>query len=361
VSAAECVRVFPALDAGSIDGGALWYDARMTRPERLTLAFVASAAAAGAQVANHVEAEGFQIDGGKIRTVQVVDRLDGRRYPLRARQVIIAAGPWTNSLAARASGDQPASEPRQALALNLVVGRRLAEAAVGLKAGRFAGPDPGGSGGRFLFLAPQDRTTLLGTWYALDGPGDAEASLERGAGELLAAFNRACPGLDLSASDIVGRQWGRLPLKAGQEPGDANTLADRPRIGSGPRRLENLLTVEAVKYTTARAVAEDVVDQVLASMGLAPRPCRTAETPLVGAGQSQDGELPLADRMQRAAREEMAVTLGDVVFRRTELGNPPGPTPDQVQLATAIVGDTLGWDAARRARESATLLERETP
>ena len=80
---------------------------------------------------------------------------------------------------------------------------------------------------------------------------------------------------------MVARQMGRLPFKAGLEPGPAFALAERPRIGgpevSGPA---NLLTVEAVKYTTARAVAARVVDAVLASLGMEPRPCRTAETPL---------------------------------------------------------------------------------
>ena len=149
--------------------------------------------------------------------------------------------------------------PRHALALNLVIGRRVAEVAVGLRSSRLPSGDPGGSGGRFLFLAPQERSTLLGTWYAV---ADRTATipppaLDRGAETLLAEFNRACPGLGLSPSDdVVGRQWGRLPLKAGLERGHPATLAERPRVGwPDGRGPANLLTVEAVKYTTARAVA----------------------------------------------------------------------------------------------------------
>ncbi|MGH7578854.1 MAG: FAD-dependent oxidoreductase, partial [Gemmatimonadales bacterium] len=101
VSRAECLRLCPALDPGVVTGGALWYDARMTRPERLTLAFVVSAASAGAQVANHAEAGGFEIEDGVVRSVEVVDHLTGQRHRVRARQVVIAAGPWTETLAAR--------------------------------------------------------------------------------------------------------------------------------------------------------------------------------------------------------------------------------------------------------------------
>ncbi|MGH7579429.1 MAG: glycerol-3-phosphate dehydrogenase C-terminal domain-containing protein, partial [Gemmatimonadales bacterium] len=241
--------------------------------------------------------------------------------------------------------------------LNLVIGRRVAEAAVGLRSAGSSEPDPGGSGGRFLFLAPQERTTLLGTWYAVaDAAADPGPTLDRGAQSLLAEFNRACPGLGLSAGDVVGRQWGRLPLKAGLEAGPPATLAERPRIGAREGPL-NLLAVEAVKYTTARAVAEDVVDLVLASMGLAPRACRTPETPLVGAEHSQGGQPPLAQRILHAAREEMAVTLGDVVYRRTELGDPPGPDREAVRFAARIAADALGWEDERRSREEESVLQ----
>ena len=360
LSRQECRRLFPALDRESFSGGALWYDARLTRPERLTLAFVASAASVGAHVANHAEVEGFEVVGAGLRSARVVDRLTGRRHEVRAGQVVIAAGPWTEELATRAgrSVARAPGVPRHALALNLVVGRRVAEAAVGLRSSSSSDQDPGGSGGRFLFLAPQERSTLLGTWYGVAEDGkDPAPALDRGAETLLAEFNHACPGLGLSRTDVVGRQWGRLPLKAGLEAGPAATLAERPRVsgrsGSGPG---NLLTVEAVKYTTARAVAEDVVDRVLASMGLEPRACRTAETPLVGAELSPGDRPPLAQRILHAARDEMAVTLDDVVFRRTELGDPPGLDRDGIERAARILGDALGWDEGRRSAERASVL-----
>jgi glycerol-3-phosphate dehydrogenase len=360
LSRPECLRLFPALDPDAVSGGALWYDARMTRPERLTLAFVVSAASAGAQVANHAEVVEFEVEDGAVRSAGVVDRLTGRRHEVRARQVVIAAGPWTEALAARAGrtvGLAPGI-PRHALALNLVVGRRVADVAVGLRSSTSSDGDPGGSGRRFLFLAPQERSTLLGTWYGIGDDGkDPGPALDRGVETLLAEFNRACPGLALSRNDVVGRQWGRLPLKAGLEAGPSATLAERPRLsgwgGSGPA---NLATVEAVKYTTARAVAEDVVNGVLASMGREPRACRTAETPLVGAELSPGGRSSLAQRILHAVREEMAVTLDDVVYRRTELGDPPGPDREAVERAARIVADALGWDEGRRAAEEASVL-----
>jgi glycerol-3-phosphate dehydrogenase len=361
LSRAECLELLPALATAPVTGGALWYDARMTRPERLTLAFVLSAAAKGAVTANYAEAEAFDLARGAVHAVEVVDRLSGRRHIVRARQVVIAAGPWTEELAAR-TGQRTiaAGGPRMAFGLNLVIGRRLGEAAVGLRSTSSSAADPGGSGARFLFTVPQDRTTLLGTWYAVADGEDPGSALERGEEFLLEAANRACPGLRLTAEDVVGRQVGRLPVKAGVERGPAFALAERPRVhwreGGGP---SNLLTVEAVKFTTARAVAQRVVDAVLASLGLEPRACRTADTPLVGGAASEVTPAPLEVRVRRAVSEEMAATLSDVVFRRTELGDPPGPDEEGVRLAARVVGDALGWDDRRRSEEEATVLRAE--
>ena len=361
LSRAECLELLPALATAPVTGGALWYDARMTRPERLTLAFVLSAAAKGAVTANYAEAEAFDLARGAVYAVEVVDRLSGRRHIVRARQVVIAAGPWTEELAARTGRRRVAAGgPRMAFGMNLVIGRRLGEAAVGLRSTSSSAADPGGSGARFLFTVPQDRTTLLGTWYAVADGEDPGSALERGEEFLLEAANRACPGLRLMAEDVVGRQVGRLPLKAGVEPGPAFALAERPRVhwreAGGP---SNLLTVEAVKFTTARAVAQRVVDAVLGSLGLEPRACRTADTPLIGGAASEVTPAPLAVRARRAVSEEMAATLSDVVFRRTELGDPPGPDEEGVRLAARVVGDALGWDDRRRSEEEATVLRAE--
>ena len=362
LSRAECLELLPALATAQVTGGALWYDARMIRPERLTLAFALSAAAEGAAIANYAEADAFDLARGVVRAVEVVDRVSGRRRIVRCRQLVIAAGPWTDGLAARAGrrDELPAGTPGQAIGMNLILGRRLGTAAVGLWADSPSGGDPGGSGARFLFTVPQEHTTLLGTWYEVTGGDISTASLARGEDFLLEAANRACPGLRLTPEDVVGRQVGRLPLKAGLERGPDLTLAERPRIhrraGSGPA---NLLTVEAVKYTTARGVAERVVDAVLASLGLEPRACRTAVTPLIGGAASEGASGALEPRLRRAVEEEMAATLSDVVFRRTELGDPPGPDEEGVRLAARVVGDVLGWDDRRRSDEEATVLKEE--
>ena len=170
------------------------------------------------------------------------------------RRVVIAAGPWTPLL----SGHAVAAVP-QAFALNIEVGGRLAEAAVGLRSPAGPAADPVMGGRRFLFLVPQETSTLLGTWYTPWQGQDPDALVRRGAAALMAEFNAACPGLALSEPDLIRCQWGLLPLKAGRESGRPGALADRARVidhglGLGPR---GMLSVEGVKFTTARGIAEE--------------------------------------------------------------------------------------------------------
>jgi hypothetical protein len=45
------------------------------------------------------------------------------------------------------------------------------------------------------------------------------------------------------------------------------------------------------------------------------------------------------------------MTLEDAVVRRTPLGALGHPGNDMLEHAAAVVGDALGWDAARRSAE----------
>jgi glycerol-3-phosphate dehydrogenase len=154
---------------------------------------------------------------------------------------------------------------------------------------------------------------------------------------------------------VVRCQWGWLPLKGGSERGRPDALAERPRIADhGHQGVRHLLSVEGVKYTTARRVAEQAVDRVFASLDRPSPPCRTAELRLPGAGDRtvlELGGMPDGSEIVRAVREEMAMTLADVVFRRTAIGAIPGPSRAAVESAARVAGSELGWDSLRHEAE----------
>ena len=161
------------------------------------------------------------------------------------------------------------------------------------------------------------------------------------------------------------------------------------------------MTVAGVKYTTARAVAERVVDQLMRKLGREPVACRTATTVLPGGGvrdiglaiaearREYDAGLPtdtiphliaaygsqyrdvmelagsragLKSRMApgspvigaelvKAARSEMVVTLADAMIRRTPIGALGYPGDQAVASAADIVGAECRWSDDRKRDE----------
>jgi glycerol-3-phosphate dehydrogenase len=339
-----CRRLFPAFPISGATGGALWYDALMRRPERLTLAFVRAAVARGAMVANYCSMERVLTTGGAACGVAVSDLVGGGTAEIPARSVVLAAGPWTGRLA----GPEHAGLPH-ALALNLVVGRRLAEAAIGVRAPTGADQDPIVGGHRFIFLVPQEETTLLGTWYAPANGELTDELIRRGTRALLEEFRLACPALAIGPADVVHCHWGWLPLKAGREPGRPDSLADRAWILDHGKAggMRGMFSVEGVKYTTARRVAEDVVDRVVAAVAVPVDRCRTRDTRV---DEAEVADLPLDARARLAVRDEMAVRLADVILRRIGSGA-DRETVETVATVARVAGAELGWSAQRREAE----------
>jgi glycerol-3-phosphate dehydrogenase len=358
VSRHECLSLFSGLADEGLMGGALWYDAQLLHPERLTLSFVHAAADLGGVVANYVRFERLRTFDGAVQGATLTDRLTGTEIDIEARVVLVSAGPWTRELTAKISGEATPLEslPQRALGLNLLIGRRLADVAVGVRARSTRSDDPIGGGRRFLFFAPQGEATMLGTWYTLAGAGGVAGALAKGVRALLREFNTACPRARLSEKEVVRCLWGWLPLKGGNEPGRADALAERPRLVDHGRTggVRNLLSVEGVKFTTARRLAERAVDRVFTALGRPSPPCRTAEVglPLAQvAGVLERKAMTRDEEILDAVRSEMAVKLTDIIFRRTELGAAPGPDRVVVEAAARLAGPLLGWDRTREETE----------
>jgi glycerol-3-phosphate dehydrogenase len=60
--------------------------------------------------------------------------------------------------------------------------------------------------------------------------------------------------------------------------------------------------------------------------------------------------MPASSEIVRSIQEEMAVTLKDIVFRRTDLGSVSNPR-GAVEAAARVAGTELGWDSLRQEAE----------
>ena len=109
MSARDLAALCPGLGTLAKGGGALWYDAVMSRPEHLTRAFVRSATEHGGLVAKNAWADSFIKSGGRVLSVAIRDCQTGALQEVAASQFALAAGPWTDQILARAVGSAPAS------------------------------------------------------------------------------------------------------------------------------------------------------------------------------------------------------------------------------------------------------------
>lgn len=329
LSPAEALELCPGLPAAGLSGAALYHDAQVQSSERLLIAMLRAAAEAGAALANHAEVTGLLVERGRVRGARVRDHAGGSELELRAELTLNATGPACDRLMGLAGLKRP---PLPLLrAWNLVLSRPVTgPQAVGMRAGA-----------RFLFAVPWAGRGLIGTAYEPAGAGLPADSWRAFVGECAVAF----PWTGLREEDVAVVHCGLVPGS-----GDAAGLARRSLVADHEDEdgLPGLMSVAAIKYTTARGLAERVVDRACARLARRTPPCRTATTPLPHARPLLG---TLAERARAAARDEMALRLDDAVLRRLDLGTAgPPPAGELATVAAALAGE-LGWDAARQAAE----------
>lgn len=325
-------ELVPGLSERGLTGAAVWWDAQLTHGERLVMGLLAAAAGAGAVVANRVEVTGLLASQYRVTGARARDALTGVAFEIRARFVINAAGAAFGRLLPEGAGRAARGLPLLH-ALNLVLRRPVVRThAVGVA-----------SGGRYLFLVPWRDRAIAGTAYATDAGVPAEGLVEAFRSEAARAF----PWAGIEARDVA------LVHRA-CVPGRATGPLTRSRVvdHESEDRLAGLVSIVAAKYTTARGVAERAVDLIVARLTRRSGRCRTAETPLPAA-------RPLAESVEgqarHAVREEMALGLGDVVLRRTDLGTAGEPEPAQLAVVERVLAAELGWDEERVRQERAAL------
>lgn len=403
ISSEDVCRLVPGLSPVGITGGCSWNDAYTYNSERLVTALVRDAVDSGADAANYLKCTGFQITGGRIIAVKTRDELTGNTFDISTRLVINAAGPWANEILAAIPSVKVPAVNTLAMGMNFVLKRQLLpKSAAGLRFRRHTGESQ-----RLLFLMPWRGQTLAGTYYRLhQGAADSMKVTEQDIDILLSDLTHAYPSADITQNDIACVLPGLLPARHAQLVNEEPVLANHFSIIDHARRdaTEGLVTVVGVKYTTARDVAERTLRQVMSKLGRkavisgsdrralpgghipdflaglqrakADSRCPAAvmehlffnygdETSAVLAlGKENPSRLVQVDtttpvigaEVVHAVRSEMALTLGDVVFRRTDLGSAGRPSPGALATCAQIMASECGWDSSRCESEIARVL-----
>jgi glycerol-3-phosphate dehydrogenase len=338
----------PNLRREGLKGGVAYWDAQFD-DARLAVALARTAIARGAAVLNHCPAVRLLREGDRVRGVVARDGETAETFELRARCVVNATGVWVDAV--RDMDRDDAAPHRHAMVapsqgVHLVVDGDFMPAGHALIV-------PKTEDGRVLFAVPWLGKTILGT---TDTPRD-DVPVEpvplaeevefilREAGRYLAR----APGV----ADVRSAWAGLRPLvRPSADDGDDNTksISREHTVVVG---RSGMVTVTGGKWTTYRAMAEDVLDRCFAEGLLPKRPggvtldLRLAGAPaeatgsiaqppgvhLYGADAATLQALPGADRwlwrdgngglseamVRFAVRHEMARTVEDVLARRSRL------------------------------------------
>ena len=349
LSPAQTLALLPASRSQHLIGGIKYWDGQFN-DARLALALARTAAARGALLVNYMCASDLFYDGGRVAGLVCHDALTGQQHRIRSRCVVNATGVWVDELrqkdgaANKSDGRRPVKPmvaPSQGV--HIVVDREFL-------GGESALMVPKTSDGRVLFAVPWLGKVILGT---TDTP---RHDLAR---EPLAFKEEVDFILNESArylrrppqrSDVRSIWVGLRPLvKPQDDEGDSTKGLSREHTVLVSR--SGMVTVTGGKWTTYRAMAEDVLDTCMQKSLLARKPGGvTAHLKLVGAGvaethsisiceppgahsygdeQSLLASLPGADlvlcpglteaMVRFAARYEYAIKVEDVLARRSRL------------------------------------------
>lgn len=382
-SRSEVLKRYPFLRSDGLQRGFSYGDC-MTDDARFTLEIVAGAEASGAVTVNHAEVTAVAHPSGGIRSMGIIDRLTGNSHTARARVVVNTSGPWL--------GRFSPSAMRMTKGVHLVMPALATPDAFLLMSE---------GDGRVFFMIPWYGKTILGTTDT-DFSGDADQ---------VSVDDTDIDYLLTNAARYVSG-WGREEIQ-GAFVG-IRTLQDKSGVAPSTVTREwtledsgdGILTSIGGKLTSARADAETIVDRASSILGRDTHPvssdrplpwcpdggfdewsaARVAEGRHLGINDDVATHLPrrygntvdkifgmistdpaLSARLApnlpfckaeviHAAREEMALTLEDVVRRRIPMALLTRLDSDSLQSVADLLATVLDWSNDRRDAEIETTL-----
>ena len=400
--AAELLARFPGLPSERLTGGVRMWDCQMSSPDRLSLAVARSAAESGATVLNYVRVEKVQRGSEEQSpwSLMLKDVLSGAKKQVLAKSIVNATGPWAAEFIRTSFGEAPLSHasqltrPLRSKGFQLVLPPIVEKEALAISSRQVDPTSTFRRGKRSYFLVPWQGYTLAGTTDETF-QGDPEsfqvtrADVQRFLEELRVAYRSPL----LRIEQVLQTFGGILPtedLQEGQRILKDDIIIDHAQ---SDLPLPRFLSVVAVKYTTFRALAEKVVDRLVEKIGGVYEPSQTMHSTLFGGdvgdkeilttrlmkeyripsentlenllglygseastilsrvrGEVSEDSL-LTAQTEHAIEQEMALSLADIVFRRTSLGSGGRPSSPSLEKMANICQEKLGWSDAHRSAE----------
>ena len=372
----------PSLKRNHLVGSVVYADGQFD-DGRYNLALVKTMVEADGDALNHARVAAFARDSnGKLSGVEVENQLSGKRFPVRAKVFVNATGPWADTLRQMAN---PETQPRMRVSKGIHILLPLE-----LHRSKSALLIPKTEDGRVLFAVPWFDRLLVGTTETEVSPQDEMRVTRDEVAYVLRHLNQYLE-TPVALEQILSGTAGMRPLVSAAGTENTSKLARDHEVELDAK--SGLVSIMGGKWTTYRAMAEDTINTVQKRLGLRVTPAKTADHRLAGSeGYSaeypknlanrfsisdttaqhlarkfgtraehvlelarQDAELakpivsgltPIRAEVVYSIREEMAMTVEDVLSRRTglQLLDWRGAR-EAASVAGSLLAKELGWSA----------------
>lgn len=285
----------PLVKKDGLKGGGTYVEYR-TDDARLTIEVMKRAVEKGATVINHTKSVHFTYDSNeKVNGIHVEDQITGETYPIKAKKVINASGPWVDEVR---SGDYARNNKQ----LRLTKGVHIVIDQSKFPLGQAVYFDTE-KDGRMIFAIPREGKAYVGTtdtFYNNDKTTPLATQEDRD--YLIDAINYMFPDVDVKDEDIESSWAGIRPLIL-EEGKDPSEISRKDEVWEGK---SGLLTIAGGKLTGYRHMALEIVDllskRLKSEYGLKFKPCATKNLTISGGdvGGSQNFENFINQKVEEA-------------------------------------------------------------
>jgi glycerol-3-phosphate dehydrogenase len=339
----DALSLEPAIRADGLRGAGYYFDDLLLAPERLCLENVLSACRHGARAFNYAEVEELtRGTDGAITGLRVRDLLTGRLAALGARVVVNATGPWVDGIRERAGiAERGRNVVRRTKGIHCLL-PRVSERAIYHST----------SDDRMIFVIPWRDFSLVGTTDTeFEGDLDRLHATREEVAYLLEEVRQAVPDPRVAPEHVAYTYAGVRPLSF-EEGRRASDVSRAHKVVS--EEGGRFLSVTGTKLTCYRSLAAELGDRIMRALGRS-EPSRTSDLALDGTDEvvdRNDGRMEVrawldvapeiaASGLRRETLEALFATYGRGASRVVELaGKVPGGTerlcPQNPEIAAQL-------------------------
>ncbi|XP_042613837.1 glycerol-3-phosphate dehydrogenase, mitochondrial-like isoform X1 [Cyprinus carpio] len=397
LSKSKALELFPMLKKDKLVGAIVYYDGQHN-DARMNLAITLTAARHGAAIANYTEVVHLlkkpdpKTGQEKVCGAHCRDIITGQEFDIRAKCVINATGPFTDSLR-KMDSQKTANICQPSAGVHIVIPGYYSPDNMGLL-------DPATSDGRVIFFLPWEKMTIAGT---TDTPTEVTAHpipLEDDINFILSEVrNYLSPDVEVRRGDVLAAWSGIRPLVTDPNSKDTQSICRNHIVNISD---SGLVTIAGGKWTTYRSMAEETLDAAIKAHNLSAGPSRTVGLMLDGGkdwtptlyirlvqdyglenevaqhlaatyggrsfevakmaqvtgkrwpivGKRLVSEFPYIESEVQYAIKEYACTAIDVIARRTRLGFLNVQAADEaLPRIVEIMGKELQWTEQKKNEE----------